>query len=159
MKEILLALVVTFVGSQKVADHPHVRGRAEKSADAIIKVTEERIPEEGRRASYQRALFRWGYGEGGWYANPPGDNDKGAACGVMQVHEPWKIIPGATCEKVRKDLELGYRVGMELLIQLEEKCGSLGKALNVYSIYGATCSTKIHPLVLRRCKEAGVKCD
>jgi hypothetical protein len=169
LKTILIALmmkVLTNSGYQvkppPATDPAVIRGEA--SAAAIERVTEKLIKNPIKREAYAKLALVFGFYEGSWYADPPGDNDTGQACGVLQVHNPHTIIPGATCKKVRKDLDLGYEVGIQLILDHEERCGSLGSALTMYAMGPIhnkdsgkwECPKFILPMISKRCVAAGL---
>jgi hypothetical protein len=136
-----------------------VLARAAVSAQTIVRVVERVVPSPVEQKAWTRILFTFGGFESGWWKSPKGWNDNGNACGVLQVHTPQKYVPGATCDKVRKDLELGYEVGLRLMLQLEEHCGSKASALTAYATGVCGTSTFVLPLVKRRCKVAGLTAE
>lgn len=153
MKTILIKLIAGLIGLMLPASDPAVV-RASAAADDVIVVVQKRV-EPAHREKWARILFAWGYYEASWWANPKGSNDQGAACGVMQVHNPEKYLDGASCARVRADRQLGFAVGLELLLKLEKDCGSTAGALTAYSMDGA-CKPYVIPLVASRCKKAGL---
>ncbi len=155
MKPIFTALCLAVIHSTTIPSPLQLR--AEHASEAALAVVEQ-LPASvsaDHRLSYAKLLFVWSGYESSWYASPPGDNDKGAACGIMQIHTPEKWVPGATCEKVRASAHLGYVVGLTVIRQLEAKCGSLVAGLTAYSTDGA-CHNYVLPLVRKRCKLAGL---
>ena len=135
------------------AGHPVMSRAASCAADVEEVVT---LLPEYQRAVWAPVLYVFALKEGNCYASPPGDNDAGAACGVLQVHEPQKIIAGATCEKVRADRKLGLRVGLAVMIQWSKECGSIGGGLSAYATGSCPKKGWILPLVKERLKLAGV---
>lgn len=149
----ILALVATLVGSAKVPDA--VAARASGAlVDAEAALRAEGLDGE-KLEVWSRRLWGWAYWESGWHASPAGSNDNGAACGVLQVHGPERLLEGATCAAVRKDRVLGFRAGYRMLVELVDKCGSVERALGAY----ATGQCGGAPmLVRRRCKALGDTC-
>lgn len=142
-------------GLKAIPDAFQSRGEAAaEDVSAAVAMLPSGVPED-RREVYARLLFTWSFFESSWLANPPGSNDKGSACGVLQIHTPELWLPGATCAKVRASRKLGYLVGLTVIRQLEKKCGSLGSAMTAFSTYGM-CQVKILPLVSRRYQLAGL---
>jgi hypothetical protein len=135
--------------------HPTMVRMRECAAD-VVAVT-DLLPVE-KRATYAPIVFVFANLEGGCYASPAGSNDNGAACGVMQIHEPQKIIAGATCEKVRADRRLGIRVGVAAFTWWEHECGSLADGLSGYATGHCPPKGKPIPLVRKRCALAGGVC-
>lgn len=169
MKTLLAALVLTILSKSGYTPKPPPATdpaimRGEASIAAIERVTTKLIPNLLKREAYAKLALVFGYYEGSWYADPPGDNDAGKACGVMQVHDPHTILEGATCKKVRASLDLGYEVGIRLILDHEERCGSLGSALTMYAmgpvLDPATkkwmCPKFILPMISKRCVAAGL---
>jgi hypothetical protein len=169
LKTILLALMMKVLDNSgyKVKPPPATDPaiiRGEANVAAIERVTEKLIKNPIKREAYAKIALVFGFYEGSWYADPPGDNDAGLACGVLQVHDPHTIIPGATCKKVRKDLDLGYEVGIQLILNSEEKCGSLGSALTMFAMGPVhnkktgkwECPNFILPMISKRCVAAGL---
>jgi len=140
--------------SVKLPDsHPLIL-RATSCAADVVEVVDS-LPEH-QRTLWAPVLYVWALKEGGCYADPPGSSDDRAACGVTQVHEPQKVIAGATCAKVRADRKLGLQVGLTLMIQLAKKCGTIGGGMTAYSTNGACTGGWVLPLVKHRLKLAGV---
>jgi len=120
-----------------------------------------------RREALARLLLVFGFFEGSWYASPKGDNDAGTACGVLQVHAPQLLVEGATCTKVRASMDLGYEVGLRLILREEDKCGSLGASLTMFAMgpwfdpktKKFSCPPFVLPAIQKRCKIAGLTAD
>lgn len=148
---LLIPAISMMLGAPKVPDYLQVR--AEKAAVITVEVVKGFAFE--RREPLARVAYVWQGGESGFQENPGGSNDKGAACGPMQVHTPEKFVTGATCSKVRADYRLGVLVGVTLIDRLWTQCGSLAGALTAYSTDGK-CHTWVLPIVTRRCKIAGL---
>lgn len=102
-----------------------------------------------------RLVLVMGWYEGAWQASPPGSNDSGRACGVMQVHSPQWDIAGATCEAVRADRVLGFEVGIVRLQTLEARCGSIAAGLAAYATDGR-CGKQLGAAMSWRCRRAGL---
>jgi hypothetical protein len=139
--------------------HPNEEtlARINSAAADLLFVTEE-IPEEHRDA-LTRVAFEYAGEEAGFYASPAGSNDSGSACGVLQVHWPEVDVKGATCDAVRADRKLGFRVGLLRMHRLWSKCGSLAAGLNAYSTNGTCTKQPILSLVRNRCQRAGLTRD
>lgn len=149
----LLALVATLVGTAKVPDAVTERAKG-ALVDVETALRAESLDGEKLEA-WSRRLWGWAYWESGWHAAPAGSNDAGAACGVLQVHGPERLLDGATCAAVRKDRVLGFRVGYRLIVELVAKCGTVERALGAY----ATGQCGGAPLLVRRrCKVLGDPC-
>jgi hypothetical protein len=164
MKAILLALLTGILATMGVPksvrlpdSHPSMV-RYDACAADVVEVVSSMVPPE-RVGVIAPIAYVFALKEGNCQANPKGDNDKGAACGVMQTHTPDLILPGATCEKVRADRKLGIRVGVTLMLAKEAECGSMRAGLTAYATNGA-CPAKgwTINLVLERCKLAGGVC-
>lgn len=153
MKAALLALLAALLSAGERA--PQTDTRAEGAAQDVITVVNDRLPDAppGERMAWARVLFTWSRFESSWLADPRGWNDDRAACGVLQVHWPQKWVVGATCKRVRADRRLGYRVGLEVMLAMQVKCGSRALALGAFSSDG-TCQSIA--LVARRCRLAGL---
>lgn len=129
--------------------------------------TAKAVAPPARREALARVLLVFGFFEGSWYASPKGDNDAGTACGVMQVHDPQLLVEGATCKKVRASMDLGYEVGLRLILREEEKCGSLGASLTMFAMGPykdpktgkLTCPPFVLPAISKRCKIAGLSAE
>lgn len=165
IKAIILTLVLGLLRQGGLPDgvtlpdtHPTMV-RAAENAAAVETVVEKLVSNPTERLAWARIIYVFGYFEASWLANPKGSNDQGSACGVMQVHTPEKFLPGATCSAVRKDLALGYEVGLTLMLQLEAQCGSKAAALTAYATNGSCPKGWILPLVRKRCKLAGLTSD
>lgn len=152
---ILPALFASMGVTARLPENHPLMTRAESCAQDVLTVVKSRVQPE-RQDVWARVLFTFAELEGGCLASPVGFNDAGRACGVLQVHNPEKVIEGATCEKVRKSRKLGLEVGLVLMMQLTDQCGSIGEGLTAYAMYGACPSQGyVLPLVKRRCKMAG----
>lgn len=103
---------------------------------------------EARREALARAAMTWAGFESGYWPNPKGSNDAGAACGVLQTH-----LPPDRCKAARADVRVGVREGLDLIDRLWTRCGTLGAAMGSYST-GLACPKGIVPVVARRCKLA-----
>ena len=92
--------------------------RADGAADDLLAaLAADDVPAQARDAWAWRA-WAWGYGESSFLADPPGHNDDGRACGVLQVHanELHEWLPaGWTCAALRKDRVLGWRAGIRIM--------------------------------------------
>jgi len=112
---------------------------------------------EVEKAKLAPIVIVWSYYESNWFASPTGNNDQGQACGVMQVHQPWIEIAGATCDTVRRDRILGYEIGIMRLRGFIAKCGSIRGGLTAFSMRGECPKTPgwTIKLVVDRCKIAG----
>lgn len=158
LRTIVLALIASQLGPGIALPSTHwlpQRGEA-AMLDAVAAVQAMKLSDADQER-YARLAVVFGFYEGAWLASPRGSNDNGAACGVMQVWSPERILPGATCAKVRADRVLGFRVGLLTIQQLEARCGSLRKALNSYAT-GRDCPEYHIALVDKRCAMAGVSC-
>ena len=162
MRPVLLALAVRMIalampGAALPPEHP-IMVRARGAADDLLEAV---AAEAEHEPALVRAAYVWSFYESGWYASPVGPNDKGGACGVLQIHvsslpKGW-IPPEWTCAAVRKDRVLGYRAGLRVLRRLVDRCGSLRGGLHAYSTTGACPAPAAPPIrvVLERCKVAG----
>lgn len=152
----LIPAISMMLGAPNVPDY--LKTRAESAAKITVDVVEA-FPFE-RREALARVAFVFQGGESGFQANPKGSNDKGAACGAMQVHTPEKFVAGATCAKVRADYRLGVVAGVTIINMLWDRCGSLSGALTAYATDGTTCHKGwVLPLVSKRCKTAGLSSE
>lgn len=149
----MLALASKLVGAPALGVAVEARAKAAHVAAESALALEGLEGEE--LAAWSRRLWGWSYWESAWHPSPPGSNDNGAACGIMQVHFPERLLAGATCDAVRKDAVLGYRVGYRLLKELVAKCGSLDAALGAYAT--GQCRPKMQ-LVRWRCQRLSDKC-
>jgi len=154
MKAILLAMLPALTGFPSTVltpSHPFSIRASSAADDLIAAVAAEGIP-EGDRATWTRRAWVWAYYESAFTTDALGD--AGASCGVLQVNAPEKWIAGATCDAVRKDRVLGFRVGLRLMKHLIDKCGSVRSGLTSYAT-GKDCPTYTIGLVVRRMKIAG----
>lgn len=168
MKAILLAiaaklLALSFGAPITLPPQHELSVRSNGAAEDVVAVVQEATElTPAEQEQWARVLYVWSFYESAWRANPPGFNDDGHACGVMQTWAPHKIVEGATCSKVRADRRLGYRVGFTLMRQKFTECGSMQSALVAFSMYGSCPKpgTTIQ-LVQHRCKLAGLgkRCD
>lgn len=149
----ILALVSTLVGTKVSNVHP-AYVRAETALDSVEIALRQEGLEGPELEAWALRLWGWSYWESSWYPSPPGDNDGGRACGVLQVHEPGALLPGATCAAVRKDLVLGYRVGYRALRKFVTLCGSIDAGLGAYAT--GMCRSNMN-LVRKRCIALGDK--
>ncbi len=141
--------------SVKLADDHPLNVRAQSCAADVWEVS-KRAP-ESTRETWASILFVFAWKEGSCHANPPGFNDDGRACGVLQVHNPEKILAGATCHKVRSSRRLGLRVGLQLMMEKAEECGSIPSGLTAYAMYGSCPKNGwVLPLVRERLSLAHV---
>jgi len=140
--------------SVKLPDTHPLMVRAASCANDVVEIT-NLLPEYSR-TTWKPILYVFALKEGNCYANPPGSNDDGAACGVCQAHDPHKVIPGATCEKVRADRKLGLRVGLALMLQWSKECGSIGAGLSAYATGSCPKKGWTLNLVKERLKLAGI---
>lgn len=166
-----VALLAAQVGTTDLpTDNPYVV-RYDAAAIDAARASFQECGDLGEAAVERcgRIAFVMGHFEGANEASPKGSNDKGGACGVMQVHvdvvpEGW--LPAEwTCSALRADRELGYRAGLRVLRRLEDKCGSLGGALTAFATHGecpkknpATGKPYVLMLMQARCHKAGVTC-
>ena len=139
--------------------HP-VMIRADARAAEIVEVVEAMVPDRVQQDVWERSLFGWEFWESSWFVSPHGSNDDGNACGVLQIHSPEKILPGATCEKLRKDSKLAVKVALTFLLEREKTCGSKAAAWTAFSWDGA-CHKETIDLVKNRCRYVGLtdKCE
>lgn len=153
----VLALAAKLVGLPLAESHP-VSQRALAAYEDVLAAEDKLSVPAGERARWADRLFVWSYYESSWLANPPGSNDDGRACGVLQVHvgelPPGVLPPKWTCARVREDRVLGYEAGALLMRHLIVKCGSVEAGLTAYATDGA-CHTYVLPLARRRIQLAG----
>ncbi len=136
--------------------HPaHVRA-SEAARDVLAALDAENITDPAERAAWARRLYGWSYFESSFYANPQGSNDSDAACGVLQVHEPHKLLDGTTCAKVRASRVLGYRVGLRKMQATITECGTVKRALGAFATGSCGGAPK---LVEERCKRSLDSCN
>lgn len=147
LTKILLALVPMLLRGEPTAP---VASRAQLAAEAVQR-SAARVCAPGDREACARIAFVWAAYESGWYTNPPGSNDDGKACGVLQVH-----LPADRCKAARASLDVGFDEGLSLMVSLRAKCGSWGGGLTAYSMKGECPKGWVLPLVVRRMKLAGV---
>lgn len=140
-------------------NHP-VMLRAGSRASEIVEVVEAMVHDDKEREAWERGLFGWEFWESSWHVSPPGSNDQGAACGVLQIHSPENIVPGTTCSMLRKDSKLAVKVALTFLLEREKTCGSKAAAWTAFSWDGACHNTTIN-LVKGRCLYVGLteKCE
>lgn len=146
LTETLIALVPLVLRAEPT---PAVAARARAAAEAVQR-SAARVCAPADREACARLGFVWGGFEAGWYASPPGYNDDGKACGVLQVH-----LPADRCKAARASLDVGFDEGLRLMVALKSKCGTWRAAMNAYSTRGE-CVAWTLPLVTRRMKIAGV---
>lgn len=159
MKTILYAIAFAVGTSKSVPAKGVVRdgwtARAVSASDVVL-VEVQAFPAD-RREPLARVAVEWFGYESGYSMNPRGYNDKGDACGIGQVHSPHTYLKGATCDKVRTDLNLSVRVALVVIDRLWTQCGSLGGAMTAYSSnIGCPINGWVLPMVSFRCKEAGL---
>lgn len=124
--------------------------RASKAADDLFEALRaDNVPD---RYTWAWRAWVWAFHESS--LTPSALGDAGKSCGYLQVSNPEKVLSGATCDKVRKDGVLGFRVGMGLMKMLIDRCGSVSSALTMYAT-GQECPTWTLPLVIRRMKLSG----
>lgn len=162
MKPILFALALRLLalayGTTLPASHPEV-ARVEAAAGDLARAMELEGISDVRVG---RVAFVWSWYEAALYADPKGDNDKGAACGVGQVHvgdvpKGW-LEPEWTCAALRANRVLGYRAELRVIERFRAQCGGdLRAGLTAYSTRGK-CPPKDWTirLVAERMKIAGV---
>lgn len=112
--------------------------RVAPALDAIVAVVNTRgcIPFKGLTPEEQciktvKLYLRWSLSESNLLASPPGNNDKGAACGVMQVN--YFYLREWTCKEVRKDLFKGYAEAHRIVLEGVALCGTVERAMGYYS--------------------------
>ena len=111
------------------------------------------------RTKFARVVYTMAGFESGWQANPKGSNDKGSACGPIQLHDPQLYYqPDVHCDDLRKDLRLGFRAGMAVLWDLSVKYGTLAAGLTAYATDGSNHGAWVLPEIAKRCALAGVDC-
>lgn len=152
------------------SDNPYVV-RYDAAAFEIAQASYEECSDLGEAGMEQcgRVAMVMGHFESANQANPKGSNDKGGACGSMQVHvssvpEGW-LPKEWTCAALRADRELGYRAGLRVVRRLWDKCGSLGAGLSAFAMHGecppinpATGKRYVLMLIQSRCHKGGVTC-
>ena len=140
-------------------DHP-VMLRASARADEIVEVVESMVSDPVQQEAWERGLFGWEFWEASWFISPPGSNDNGNACGVLQIHSPERIIPGTSCAMLRKDAKLAVKVALTFLLEREKTCGSKAAAWTAFSWDGG-CHPATLDLVRYRCHRIGLtdKCE
>lgn len=136
-------------------DHPAVVRARAALADAYTALALEGEPQIDLWA---RRIWGWSGYESSFYTDPKGSNDKGAAVGVCQVHQPELYVAGITAAMVRKDRVLGYRVCYRVMKKLIVSCKSVKRGLGAFATDGA-CHDWIPTLVLARCKSIGDVCE
>jgi hypothetical protein len=133
----------------KLPDSHPVMVRARAVATALARVEDD--------AKWRAIAFVYAGAEGGFHASPPGFNDAGKACGILQLHaaDAKAILePGMTCEAIRKDLSMGLRAGLLVMKSLVKDCGSMAGALTAYGTNGQCPKNWTLPLVIKRMKIA-----
>lgn len=152
-KEALLASLPKLTGLPALPAKHWFMVRAAQAADNLIAALEaDGIDKLSDRDVWAWRGWVWAYHESGFQVDALGDN--GASCGYLQVMTPEKVLTDATCDKVRKDGVLGFRVGLGLMKRLIDKCGSTRSGLTNYAT-GKECPTWTLPLVAKRMKLAG----
>ena len=117
MVKLLLAIAVRLLlhaipGSKPLPpDHPIMVRAAGAAADLALELEALPLTHE-ERETYGRVAYVWSFYEAAWWTSPPGSNDAGAACGVMQVHSPELFVPGATCGGLRAGLTAYSTTGL-----------------------------------------------
>lgn len=162
-REVLIALLIGLLPTMGVPKGVHLPAsdpfmvRSNGCADDVLEVTRELVP-EAQVSTWAPIVFVFAQKESACRTNPAGFNDDGNACGVLQVHTPEKIVPGATCAKVRADRKLGLRVGLTLMLAKAKECGSIRGGLTAFAMRGECPKGWTLPLVVQRCKLAGGVC-
>ena len=111
---------------------------------------------EDGKAKTAALLLTIAFHESGWRADALGDGGK--SCGIMQTQQPQKWISGSTCDKVRADGKLGYRVGLAILRHAKTTCG-VGTPAKVWlGMYASGMCGMAQVAAKKRCAPAGV-CD
>lgn len=152
-KESLLASLPRLTGLPKLPEKHPFMVRASQAADHLLAaLVADGIEHLSDRDTWAWRGWVWAFHESALTQDALGDN--GASCGYMQVMTPEKVLTGATCEKVRKDGVLGFRVGLGLMKRLIDKCGSVRSGLTNYAT-GKDCPTWTIQLVTKRMKLAG----
>ena len=108
------------------------------------------------KAKTAALLITISFHESGWKTDALGDGGK--SCGVMQTQQPQKWVAGATCDKVRADRKLGYKVGLAVLRGAKEKCGANTTAKVWLGMYASGMCGMAQVAAKKRCAPAGV-CD
>lgn len=147
LTNVLIALVPLLLRGEPP---PAVAARARAAAEAVQR-SAARVCAPVDREACARLGFVWAGYEAGWYASPPGYNDDGKACGVLQIH-----LPADRCKAARASLDVGFDEGLSLMVSLKSKCGTWAGALTAYSMRGECPKGWTLPLVARRMKLAGV---
>lgn len=163
LKEVLLTLVPYILVAGTSAKAPLVLPeghivlkRADLKATETITVVEEMIKDPIQRETWARAAFGFEYWESSWMTSPVGYNDNGDACGTLQTHTPHLILPGATCDKVRRDAKLAIKVALTFLLEREKTCGSKAAAWTAFATNGSCPKNWVLQLVKNRCRSVGL---
>lgn len=143
----LFALGIRILGIATPAPGSELALRLESLAVDVLAV--EDTP-QWHSTAYGTALY-----ESGGLADPPGWNDQGRACGVLQVWEPQRWLSGATCAAVRADRRLGLRVGLLVMKRLAKDCGGVQAGLSAYATGKCPPKGKVLALVKARCAVMG----
>jgi hypothetical protein len=155
MKAQLLALVLRLIAAQlyvaKLSTLPEPVAYMDGAIDDVLSFTVD--------PTWTRLLIVWAFHESALRANPPGSNDKGHACGALQVHvdslpEGW-LPPAWTCARLRADRRLGLLAGYIVMGNLMGKCGSAAAGLTAF-VSDGQCHKSTYEIVRVRCVEAGL---
>jgi len=96
--------------------------------------------------------------EAGLHADPKGSNDRGNACGALQVWAPY-LPEGLTCKQVRASRKLGLRAGIIVALNYRDLCGeSLGEAWSAFAMGHCGPKGMSLKIILERCRLAKVSC-
>ncbi len=97
-----------------------------------------------------RLLLVWSWRESAWRADAIGDS--GASLGAMQMNRSWL---GSRARDVLGDRRLALRLGLALMRNLAESCGSVRRGLHAYACGTCSGSVRARELVANRCALAG----
>ena len=101
------------------------------------------------REKTAKLLLVWAWLESAWNARAVGDG--GQSIGVLQITRQW--LGSSTVAEVLADRRLGLRIGLGIMRQARDKCGSVKSGLGMYA--SGKCGHAL-PIAAHRCKLAGL---
>jgi hypothetical protein len=104
------------------------------------------------RARTARLLIVWTWKEAAFRTDALGD--KGAACGLLQLHELAR--DGHSCDELRGNRRLALRVGLAWMRSMRDVCGSVRGGLRAFASGSCAGSLRARDLVAHRCRLAGL---
>lgn len=110
-----------------------------------------------------KLLVVWSIRESAGKANALGDCDDSAhrttatcrSVGAMQINKLWLPAFAVSAESLLADRKLSLRIGLSLMRQLRDKCGSVSRGLNAYASGKCSGNASSKSKVAYRCAVAG----